>query len=169
MKLSLLTGISLLPILTLIFGCSKNYQRIAVVPQAGTETVIQGQTNMIDPSHLASGRAALQKREYEKAIRTLKKAVSENPSGWEAYFYLGEAYLGAEEHDLARKMFDGALAGAGKNNRVRSDIYCGIARAWELQGELGKAELNFRTAINLNPESPTASSALLRLNRTSSR
>ena len=153
----------------LLTGCSQSYQKVTAQPEDRPQAGASGPTSPEPSSDLFLARAALERQDPESAIGHLKKAISENKALWEAYHCLGVAYVSLGEYSLARRMFAEALSKVGPNDKKRSNIYCEIARSWELQGKIAEARLNYHTANNLNPESATASSALLRLSPSSSR
>ncbi|HYO77214.1 MAG TPA: tetratricopeptide repeat protein [Thermoanaerobaculia bacterium] len=73
-----------------------------------------------DPDPLAAGRAAIEKREFEKAASLLEKAIAANPKNVEAHYLLGTVY-GAQAQSA------GMLKQASLAKKVKAEFEAAVA------------------------------------------
>ncbi len=97
------------------------------------------------------------------------KVLENDPMSWQSHYYLGRILTQLDEVVEAEEQLLLALDYTPKDKKMRSMVYLGLAILYEGKGELGKAELNYRTALNLNPQSRQAIDAVERLSKRAQR
>jgi tetratricopeptide (TPR) repeat protein len=96
---------------------------------------------------LAQGRQALEKRDYDAAIRRFDAVLKSQPENGAAYYERGRAHLGKVDLDLAIRDFSEAL----RLNPKSSESHCWRAYAYERKQDFGPAFQDFEQAVRLNP------------------
>jgi tetratricopeptide (TPR) repeat protein len=166
----MLKSLPVLLSLAIVTGCS---QKITVVKARQDKLDSQtfsykSQPNSSDPAYdgyLSDGLILFRQGEFEKARYFFEQAIGANITGWQAHYYLGLTLCKKQEHSLAQNSFNSSLTYAPNDKRTRSRIYLAMAESWEEQGNLGQAELNYITALNLFPDSSPATAGLKRIER----
>ncbi|MBS0014122.1 MAG: tetratricopeptide repeat protein [Desulfobacterales bacterium] len=71
----------------------------------------QGKDYRMAASHnlTRQGQELIQKKEYDRAIRVLERAVGIHPGDGRGYFYLAEAWLGKQDFNRAARFNDMAI------------------------------------------------------------
>lgn len=154
--------------LAIVTGCS---QRMTVVK--AKQDKLDSQTfsykSQPDSSHpaydsyLSDGLILFRQGDFERATDLFEQAISINKTGWQAHYYMGLALSKKQKHALAQSSYNYSLTYAPNDKRTRSRIYLAMAESWEKQGNLGQAELNYMTALNLFPDSSPAMAGLERI------
>ncbi|MFH1687495.1 MAG: hypothetical protein ABIE70_08245 [bacterium] len=112
---------------------------------------------------LSDGVAYFRAGEYELARDHLVKASELTPSDWMAYYYLGLVEMSLLNLSAAESSLHQALTLVPNEIRTRSRIYVALGQLAEVMGRPGQAQLNYRMALNLWPQSAGARSGLDRL------
>ncbi|MEM7541858.1 MAG: tetratricopeptide repeat protein [Pseudomonadota bacterium] len=101
-----------------------------------------GQALAIEPKHeqarLAEGRVLVKAGEPEKAAELLNEVVQSGRSGWQAWYWLGTAYLLDREVDRAAAALDEALRRNGE-----------VAEVWIHRALIEQQRDEHRTALQL--------------------
>ncbi len=146
-----------------LLGCSSGYNKIPATHSAQASTPLIAVAPLSNSPDLQLGQTALNQGEYTRAIELFNQAYQKNNNDWEALFYLGLVHTEKGDYSDSRNYFERALNKVGGDKKIRSRVYCAVARSWEREGRVGSARLNYFTANNLDPESTEATAALLRL------
>ena len=163
-------NLPVLLVLMIVIGCT---QRVTVV-KARQDNYARytpdhsDRPNLPDPayySYLNDGLILFRQGDFESAGHLFQQAIGINATGWQAYYYSGLTLSNPEDHSLAHSSFQSSLTYAPDDKRTRSRIYLAMAENWEKQGNLGQAELNYITALNLCPHSSPATAGLERVER----
>jgi len=160
--------ITILAFIAIFVGCA---QRITIIKARykSSESMISDPKNQPYSSrptydnYLNDGLILFRQGDSRGACRLFECAIDIDSINWRAYYYLGLTLSSEGEYDLARNSFNSSLAQAPNDKRTRSLIYLALAESWEKQGELGQAELNYITALNLYPNSSPATDGLRRI------
>jgi len=172
----LITRIKLLFIIFILIlpvGCSHNFT--VVKAQLGSDQPVSSKNSLADSRQddyektLHEGLMLFRQGKIYASKKQFEKAVSQSPENWRGHYYLGLALTRLEKYTPASTSLYTSLDLATSNKRERSLIYLAIAKNFEAQGEYGKAELNYITALNLNPDSQQAREGVLRLKRRAQR
>jgi tetratricopeptide (TPR) repeat protein len=75
-------------------------------------------------NYINLGKNFYSKSEYELAIQNFDKAISINPSNYEAYYYLGIIYAETEKHEYALSAFEKALELNPNHAESRASLEC---------------------------------------------
>lgn len=106
---------------------------------------------------------------HEAAARFFDQAVNDDPTNWQAHYFLGLVYRKQFDEQAAVAALHAALTNAPGESRERALIYLALGELWEQQGDFSRAELSYHTALNLHPGSTRAKSGLQRLEQISQR
>ncbi len=145
--------------------------RVAILCEAGKLLVWHGQDARaeayflkaleIDPNHydtlLQIGLVRLRKKDYARAVETLRHASALLPEDPWADYYAGVAHMESGRTDLAVADFQQAR----DRDPGEIKIFHALGAALEASGRLKEAERQFAAAANLHPETAEAWSALL--------
>jgi len=112
---------------------------------------------------IGNGLSMLRSEKFERAGACFSQAVQLRPDSWRAHYYFGLCQRHLEEFEKSEQSFHSSLELAPADDRARSRIYVMLGELFEVRGMLGKAELNFLTAIRLWPDSIDAREGLKRL------
>jgi len=111
---------------------------------------------LIVSNYLASGRSHYEKKEYSKAIKSLKTALKYDRKNAQAYYYLGKTYTAKDDYDRAIINYRKAIS---FDKSLKSTINPELARAYFKRGgkliekgEFRSASADFSEAFALNPE-----------------
>ncbi len=144
----------------LLAGCSRKITVVrAQLVQPPPKEAVEDAT----PDQIRDGLILFRQGEYGQARAAFEQALMADSSNWQAYYFLALIARRQENPGLALALFQRSLHFAPLDARSRAQIYVAIAETHELQGNYGEAELNYRTALHLFPESNTAKEALDRL------
>ena len=105
----------------------------------------------------------------EAAAKYFRQAVEVDSTNWQAHYFLGLVYRKQIDGKAALIALHSALTYAPDEGRERALVYLALGELWEQQGDLSRAELSYRTALNLHPGSSRAQSGLRRLEQLSQR
>ena len=164
----LTTIVILLTAILIAGGCSRNFTVVKAQSKANTNQ--QGRTQY-DPNRVPSavdeqlheGLILFREGRYDEAQGLFEEAIAADPDGWSGHYYLARLMIHQKKYDPAIDELYLALDLAPDEPRTRSNIYRSLAECLELQGQFTKAELHYRTALNLFPESTPAREGLSRL------
>jgi len=166
---SYLTAIALLLITVLITsGCSRNFTVVKTQPKVQDD---QPGRTQYDPDRVPSaaeeqlheGLILFRGGNTKEARQMFEQAIVADPDGWSGHYYLARLMIRQEQYrDAIDELYLG-LDLAPDEPRTRSNIYRSLAECLELQGQYTQAELHYRTALNLFPESTPAREGLSRL------
>ena len=164
----LMVALLLLTILVISNGCTRSFTVVKAQPKtqvnsSNRERYDPNRTPTVAEEHLHEGLILFRSGNFQQARHHFKQAIADNPHGWSGHYYLARVMMRQEEYTAAMEHLYVGLDLAPNEPRTRSDIYRSIAECLELQGELARAELNYRTALNLFPESTPAKQGLARL------
>ncbi len=154
--------------LFIITGCSRHFTVIRAQQKTGNPTVQNTNTSTTERSFeetMREGLILFRQGNMEASQLQFEKAIEQSPYNWRGYYYLGLVLTKKEQYAPASSRLFNSLDYAPEDKRERSLIYVAIAENYEAQGEFGKAELNYHTALNLNPNSQQARNGMLRLKR----
>ena len=99
---------------------------------------------------------------WNESIESFTKAAQINPKDAESYFNLGYIHLQLQVYQVAADYFTKAIqARDGYNHRG----YYGRGYAYEMLGDVTRAEQDYRKALELNPQHQPSRIALDRLKR----
>ncbi len=163
--------VRLIPILLTLAIVTSCTQRITVVKAKLEDSQVRtrdytSQSDLSEPAYdnyLNDGLILFRQGNFQGAHSLFKRAVDTDTAGWQGYYYSGLALGKLEKHALAQSSFLSSLTYAPDDKRTRSLIYLAMAEGWEKQGKLGRAELNYITALNLCPDSSPATNGLERI------
>ncbi len=148
-------------------GCGRQFTVIKAELQPSKATVGQSESASQVSAELEDavreGLILFRQGDLKGALRQFHKAHLMDSADWEPPYYLGLTYYRQEDCRLAVQYLHISLDLAPGEKRTRSLVYAALAETYEALGELGKAELHFRTALNLNPDLDRAASGLHRL------
>ncbi|HWR82307.1 MAG TPA: hypothetical protein VN285_03295 [Candidatus Deferrimicrobium sp.] len=106
---------------------------------------------------------SLRQGELTSACRQFERAIEIESTGWQAHYYLGLVLGRQERYEESLESLHSGLAFAPQDKRVRSRIYLALAECWENQRKYRHAELNYITALNLDPDSSPAADGVARM------
>jgi tetratricopeptide (TPR) repeat protein len=106
-------------------------------------------------AHLNLGVAYLNRKEYEKAVVQLEKAIKLVPDFTAAYNSLGQAYEGLRKYGEARLAYEKAL----EYNPVYTRALLNLGKLLYRSGEKQKATKYFDRVVKLEPDSDRAKEA----------
>ncbi|MEW5994035.1 MAG: hypothetical protein AB1744_06530 [Candidatus Zixiibacteriota bacterium] len=155
----------------LSFGCTqqvdviKTRYRPAEQPQPADRTA-QSSADSLFQRTLDEGLRLLQQDSLMEAGLCFDRALAIDSSQWMPYYYLAGIDAEKENYSKARAHLFSSLEKAPVDKQVRSLIYSALAESWESEGNLGRAHLDFLTALNLDPNSKRASEGLDRIEQT---
>lgn len=149
-------------------GCSRNFTVVKAQPKA---QVNQQDRTQYDPDRVPSttdeqlheGLILFREGRYTEAQGLFEQAIAVEPDDWSGYYYLARLMIRQENYAVAIEQLYFALDLVPDEPRTRSNIYRSLAECLELQGQFTKAELHYRTALNLFPESTPAREGLSRM------
>jgi Tfp pilus assembly protein PilF len=150
-----------------IIGCGKQMTvtRAKLIEGAGPATSVSPASERSFSDGLSLYRAD----KLDAAAGYFRQAVKADPTNWQAHYFLGLVYRKQFDRTAAVAALHAALTHAPKERRERALIYLALGELWEQQGDLSRAELSYRTALNLHPGSSRAQSGLRRLEQLSQR
>ncbi len=112
--------------------------------------------------HTRNGIRFYERGQYRKAVAQFELAVSEDPSNWEAHYYLAECYRELREYDPCLKQYRLVL-------ELRSEpawaarVEYRIGWVYERQGKYGEARSHYELALAAEPNHQEAKEARRRL------
>ncbi len=116
-------------------------------------------------NHLQNGMKFFRKEKFSKALQEFKKAVDEDPSNWEAFYYLGLTYQKMGYYKKSISSFEMAIE-LNKGNKVWiSEIRVCLGRSYESLGNFEKAKAQYLSALSLDPTNKKASNGYSRVKR----
>lgn len=144
----------------LLAGCSRDITvvRAQLAPPPPRQTVDNSRDG-----DLRDGLILFRQGKIDEARATFEQAILADSTNWQAYYFLGLIADRQDNADLALALMHRSLHFAPTDSRSRAQVYLAIASIHEHRGEFGQAELNYRMALNLYPESNEAQEALDRL------
>jgi len=145
----------------LLAGCSRDITvvRAQLAPPPAPGAVVDN----LPSDDLRDGLILFRQGQSDQARATFERAIAADSSNWQAYYFLGLIADRQENSDLALALYQRSLHFAPADARSRAQVYLAIAEVYERRDEFGQAELNYRTVLNLHPESDVAQEALDRL------
>jgi len=164
----LTTAVVLLTVILIAGSCSRNFTVVKAQPEAKGH---QKRRTQYDPNRVPSavdeklheGLILFRAGHYSEAQELFEQVIAADPSGWSGHYYLARLMIHLERYTPAIDELYLALDLAPDKPRTRSNIYRSLAECLELQGNFTKAELHYRTALDLFPESTPAREGLSRL------
>jgi tetratricopeptide (TPR) repeat protein len=88
----------------------------------------------------------------EDALAEARTALSMDPANAEAYRYLGLALYADGHYDAAEHAFDESLQREPAGSLANADVYFDMGIAYRDQGDLRRAAIAYRHALNLRPD-----------------
>lgn len=163
-----MTYCALIIVLMILTGCGRKMTTVKA------SLVDQDNPTVALPASLSeecfeNGLSLFRAGQDEAATRFFTQAVAADSTNWKAHYYLGLVYKKRSDQMAAMASLHTALTHAPEHKKDRSLIYLALAELWEQQGNLSRAQLNFRTALNLYPGSTRALAGLSRVERLSQR
>ena len=163
-----MTYCALIGVILILSGCGRKMTTVKanLVDQDSPTTALP--TSASDEC-FDNGLSLFRAGQDEAATRFFTRAVEADATNWKAHYYLGLVYKKHTAHTVAMASLHAALTHAPKHKKDRSLIYLALGELWEQQGDFSRAQLNFRTALNLHPGSTRAMAGLSRVERLSQR
>ncbi len=159
---------ALIIVLMILTGCGRKMTTVkaSLVDQDSPTAALP-----VSPSDKCfdNGLSLFRAGQDEAATRFFTQAVEADSSNWKAHYYLGLVYKKRLTQTAAMASLHTALTHAPEHKKDRSLIYLALGELWEQQGDFSRAQLNFRTALNLYPGSTRAQAGLSRVERLSQR
>jgi tetratricopeptide (TPR) repeat protein len=93
------------------------------------------------------GLVYFNRKEYQKAIDTFKKATDYKENVAESWYYSGMSYMNLGDYNAAVKQ----LEMASKHGRSIPEISFALAQAYEMIGSLQKSSDAYQVALSINP------------------
>lgn len=148
-------------------GCSNRVtvvkaQLVEAPPAAETVDSLRARQEEYD-ARIRDGLILFRQEEFEAAAEQFREAVAIDNRSWQPYYFLGLVAMEQGQPHLALGLLEESLDCSPPEDRARSRVYLAIAEAFESLGQWDRAEVNYRTALNLYPGSSTARAALDRL------
>jgi len=147
----------------LLAGCSREITVVKARMIRPANSAVTPAAVAASNEHIRDGLILYRQHKYAPARQQFRLAITADSSNWQGYYFLGLTAVPGDQFELALAQFQRALDFAPSDPRVRSKIYLAMAETHELMSDYGRAELNYRTALNLYPESAEAKRALDRL------
>ncbi len=119
--------------------------------------------NAISEDYFSDGLSMFRAQNIESAREYFIMAVAADSTHWRAYYYLGLVYRETYNEPAAITSLHNALTYAPAENKERAMIYLALGELWEQQGDYSRAEMSYRTALNLHAGSTRAMAGLSRL------
>ncbi len=117
-----------------------------------------------DSDHgLGDGLMLYRQGNLDAAQLFFEEVVAGNHVHWLAHYYLGLVHCKNKSYGQAIAQLHLSLDQAPRDNRSRALIYVALGECFERNGESGRAEQHYRTALNLHPQSSPAQDGLERL------
>ena len=140
----------------LLAGCSREITVVkAKMTRPGHSTVAAAAVAASN-EHIRDGLILYRQHRYAPARGQFRQAVAADSSNWQGYYFLGLTAVPGDQFELALAQFQRALDFAASDPLRVDTIYLAMAETHELMSDYGRAELNYRTALNLYPESADA-------------
>jgi Flp pilus assembly protein TadD len=98
--------------------------------------------------HFQDGRAALDAKDYPRAVTELEQAIQLDPNLGEAHFRLGNAYLQLKDYGKAETAFRSAL----KIDPDDANAHANLGVTLYAQDRLPEAEAEFRAGLKATPD-----------------
>ena len=163
-----MTYCALIIVLMILIGCGRKMTTVkaGLVDQDSPTAALP--TSLSDEC-FDNGLSLFRAGQNEAATRFFAQAIEADSTNWKAHYYLGLVYKKRLTQTAAMASLHTALTHAPEYKKDRSLIYLALAELWEQQGDFSRAQLNFRTALNLYPGSTRALAGLSRVERLSQR
>lgn len=149
----------------LLAGCSHNMRRVKAeladspVPVNNNRTVLK-----VESDYLTAAIKLYNNQLYDSALTIINNEYQINSKDWRVNYYLGLIQTRKNNFTESESYLFKSLKFAQNESKTRADIYVALGENYEFQGKLGKAKQHYHTALNLDPQSQTASEALKRVN-----
>ncbi len=138
-----------------MFACSGGGSRNVVIVHEEPTAVPQGHGPAnIEASnqHLSQAKVMYVKGKYKQTQDHAEKAIAFNEKNWEAYYYLGLAMQKRRDYQMSLDVFSKGLKYSPDNRYVRSELHFALGYSWEQMGKLDKADGEYGSALDFNPE-----------------
>jgi len=122
-----------------------------------------GDVSIESEEYFDNGLSLFRAGESKTAAEFFVRAIKADSSNWKAHYYLGLAYRKDGDLRAAVTSLHDALTYATTRHRDRSMIYLALGELFEEQEDFSRAQLSYRTALNLYPGSDRARAGLKRV------
>ena len=163
-----MTYCALIIVLMILTGCGRKMTTVKAGLVDQDSSTVALPTSLSEES-FDNGLSLFRAGQDEAATRFFTQAIEADATNWKAHYYLGLVYKKRPAQTAAMASLHTALTHAPEHKKDRSLIYLALGELWEQQGDLSRAQLNFRTALNLHPGSTRAMAGLSRVKRLSQR
>jgi len=106
--------------------------------------------------------------QLDSARMEFTRILQQQPQSWKVLYYLGLMAIKESDTRRADSILVESLSCAPRTPGIRSLIYLAFGETWEQGGHRSRALLNYRMALNLDPESTDALRGIERLKQLSS-
>ena len=157
--------IQILLLCLILCGCSTNIPIIKAYPRPANHKLY---VNSAPPEIRAKFAASLSlyyQGKLDSASFSLTSLIAQDPKFWGSYYYLGLVNKDLGLYKTAIGRFREATKLPVKEPALRSNIYLALGECWELIGEFADAKMHYRAAININPESASATDSYNRVSQ----
>ncbi len=168
MRFSALNCLALAFFVQLLAGCSNRMDTVKarymgpdprVGPVVSTGARLSPQAN----DWLEEALALYEDGKFDSCYQVLEKQISHDPSSWQAYYLKGRIETYKDEFEKSLRSLRLALQFCPDDTRSRAMVYLALAQCHEKSGDTARAQQNFVTALNLDPESEQARRGVERL------
>jgi tetratricopeptide (TPR) repeat protein len=149
-----------------LVGCGRSYQTIRTYESTAKTSPASyqpGEASAPSDSLQTAGERQFRAGKLEAASQSFYKAIVASPENWKARWFLGRIATTRKEYAVAESWFEQALTFIDHSAPQRSAIYVSRAQMHEHAGQPAQALLDYRTAVNLDPENRDAAEGQTRL------
>jgi len=145
----LLSGVTLAAVLMVSSGCEGlRWGRQTAPTPAPPPTEVSDQQS----DTLAEAQAALDRGEYDEAMRMFRSVLAENPTITTAYVGIGDIYMHEEDYERAEPVY----ARAARLEPRNFDAQYGHGRALQMLNRFVDAVRAYHRALTIQPDHPKA-------------
>lgn len=127
-------------------GSGKKYKKCCRKKEILNSKTMRNDKNTLFKSYFDRGNEYFQKKKYEMAIQSLKKAIKINPNVKECYHNLGDLYFMTKQYDEARIQYIKVL----KIDPKYKNSYFSLGNIYYTTRQYSKAIVNYKKTLQID-------------------